>query len=163
MKNKFEAGQRVGCGQDENGKFSLKLSYGGEYGYGPVFGKVVEVLANGKVKVNWDDSYLNEVVVLYNEKTGKEKNRKSVPATMDAKMLAHEADIKSKFSDLEKEYGTVAKQVRAKLADAGKLIKEAHKIAKKAGFDSLAEMYDATDPLENAMDACGWRSSSWNC
>jgi hypothetical protein len=71
--------------------------------------------------------------------------------------------MKAKFSELEKEYEAVAKQIKVKLVEAGKLIKEANKMAKKAGADSLADMYDAIDPLESAMDACGWRTSSWNC
>ncbi len=162
-KTALKVGQRVGCGVDESGDLTAKLRYDGEYSDGPVFGKVVEILTNGKVKVQFDDQYMNETEVLYDQKTGKEKSRVTKPATVDAKWLAPEADVKAKFSDLEKEYEVVAKQVRAKLAEAGKLIKEAHKMAKKAGADSLAEMYDATDPLESAMDACGWRTSSWNC
>jgi hypothetical protein len=64
---------------------------------------------------------------------------------------------------MEKEYEVVAKQIRSKLTEAGKLIKEANKMAKKTGATYLADMYDAIDPLKNAMDACGWRSSSWSC
>lgn len=163
MRKAFTVGQRVGCATDEGGDFTAKLRYEGEYSDGPVFGKVTEVLANGKVVVFWDDDYLNDHEVLYNERTGKEKSKKSKGVTMDAKLLLPEDEMKAKFSALEKEYEIVAVQIRAKLTEAGKLIKEAHKMAKKSGASSLAEMYDATDPLENAMDACGWRTSSWNC
>ena len=163
MKKTFTVGQRVGCGLDEGGDLTNKLRYDGEYCEGPVFGKVVEVLAGGKVRVQFDDDGYNDTDVLFDERTGKEKKRTVKPATVDAKWLAPEAEVKAKFSALEKEYEKVAVQIRAKLTEAGKLIKEAHKMAKKSGASSLAEMYDATDPLENAMDACGWRTSSWNC
>jgi len=163
MKKKFEEGQRVGAATDESGDFTAKLRYDGEYSDGPVFGKVVDVISATKVKVLWDDDYLNEHSQVFNKTTGKLVKSVSVAREMDTKLLLPEAEIKAKYSELEKEYEVVAVQIRAKLKEAGVLIKEANKMAKKAGADSLADMYDATDPLESAMDACGWRTSSWNC
>jgi hypothetical protein len=160
---KFTVGKRVGCAIDEDGGFTDKLRYEGEFSDGPVFGMVAAVLTGGKVKVLWDDDGLNEQKALYNEKTGKQKSLSIEPATMDSKMLMPEAEIKAKFSELEKEYEVVAVQIKSKLTEAGKLIKEAHKMAKKSGADSLHDMYDAVDPLIDAMDACGWRTSSFDC
>lgn len=160
---KFEDGQRVGAATDESGDFTTKLRYDGEYSDGPVFGKVTETLPKGKVKVLWDEDYLNDHSEVYNKTTGKLVKTTSVPATVDAKFLFPEAEIKAKYSELEKEYEAIAVQVRAKLKEAGSLIKEANKMAKKAGASSLNDMYDAIGPLEDAMDACGWRTSSWSC
>jgi hypothetical protein len=165
MKKTFTVGQRVGCALDAGCNFTAKVRYDGNYGEdpGPAFGKVTEVLRNGKVVVLWDDDYLNDHDVRFDEKTGQEKSSTAKGITMDTKLLLPEAEMKAKFSELEKEYEKVAVQIRSKLTEAGKLIKEANKMAKKAGVDSLAAMYDATSPLESAMDACGWRTSSWGC
>lgn|SRR5574337_395352 len=163
MKSKFIVGQRVGCAVDESGELTAKLRYTGEYTDEPAFGEIVEVLAGGKVRVQFDNEYMNDREVLYDQKTGKQKKITVKPATLNASWLLPEKELKAKFSQLEEEYESVAKEIRVKLAEAGKLIKEAHKMAKKAGAESLADMYDATDPLESAMDVCGWRTSSWNC
>jgi hypothetical protein len=162
MRNKFKVGDRVGAGRDEAGELTTKIHYGGEYDDGPAYGTVKEILPGGKVKVLWDTQWLNERTTTYNEKTGAVKKETYSPATVATKLLLSEADAKAKFSELEKEYEVVAEQVRAKLKEAGSLIKDANKLAKKLGTE-LAEMYDATDPLENAMDACGWRTSSLHC
>lgn len=163
MKKTFEEGQRVGCAIDEVGEFAADVRYDGEYCDGPVYGKVTDILPGGKVKVLWDDDSYNDHSEVFSKTTGKLQSSVSVPSEIAAKFLLPEAEMKAKFSQLEKEYEVVAKQIRAKLVEAGKLIKEANKMAKKAGADSLADMYDATDPLESAMDACGWRTSSWSC
>lgn len=164
MKKKFVEGQRVATMLDENEDFTSKIRYGGEYGDEPEFGKVVDIdLPNGKVKVLWDKDYLNDYSEPINKTTGKKSKPIRVAVEIDPKDLLTEEEAKEKFASLEKEYDTVAKEVRAKLTEAGKLVKEANKMAKKAGVDSLAEMYDAVDPLVDAMDACGWRSSSWGC
>lgn len=160
---KFEVGQRVAAATDEAGEFTAKLRYDGEYSDGPEFGEVVEVLTKGQVKVLWDNQYMNDTSNVYNKTTGKLVKSTVVPRVMNAKILMLEDEAKQKYSDLEKEYEKVAIQVRAKLKEAGVLIKEANKLAKKAGVKSLNDMYDATDPLEKAMDACGWRTSSWSC
>lgn len=161
--SKFNVGDRVGAGLDESEELTKKITYTGEYGEEPAFGEVKEVLTGGKVKVLWDNEYLNEVESTYNERTGKEKSRTCKPVTVDTKILSSEADAKAKYSELEKEYEAVADQVRAKLDEAGALIKEAHKIASQKLKTSLGDMYDATDKLESVMDACGWRTSSWHC
>lgn len=71
--------------------------------------------------------------------------------------------LASDQSDLEKEYKLAVKEVKNKMKEAGKIIKEANTMAKKAGAENLASMYDAVHPLVDAMDASGWRSSSWDC
>lgn len=89
------------------------------------------------------------------------------------------------MSELDKKYDDVIKEINAKIKEAGKLIKEAGKIGKKAGIDMLNvhpytyESGDYTDeqledleeitykiefsPLLDAMDDCGWATSSLNC
>jgi len=164
MKKKLEEGQRVGCAIDEVGDFTAKVRYDGEYCDGPIYGKVTDTdLPGGKVKVLWDDDQYNDHSQVFSKTTGKLQSSVSVAVEIPAKMLLPETEMKAKFSELEKEYDAVAKQIRVKLTEAGKLIKEAHKMAKKSGAESLADMYDAIDPLESAMDACGWRTSSWSC
>lgn len=156
MKTKFDVGQRVSCGSNESVGLTKKINYGGEYGDELVFGKVTEVLPNGLVKVMWDENWLNELFV--NGIT-----HEYWPVKVKSDWLLTEAEGKAKFSALEKEFDAIADQVIDKLKEAGKLIKEANKIAKKSGAKSLYEMYDAHDPLLNAMDAAGWRTSSFNC
>ena len=160
---KFKEGDRVGAGVDECGDLAKKLVYQGEYTDEPVYGKIVDVISATKVKVLFDDEYMNEATTIYNKTTGKPVKTTYVARTVDVKILLPEAECKKKFTELEKEYEAVAVQVRAKLKEAGALIKEANKLAKKAGAESLNDMYDALAPLEDAMDACGWRTSSWNC
>lgn len=163
MKKKLEEGQRVGCATDESGDFTAKVRYDGEYCDGPEFGKITDILPGGKVKVLWDNDNYNDHSEVFSKTTGKLQKSISVPSEVDAKLLLPEAEMKAKFSELEKEYDAVADQIREKLKEAGKLIKEANKMAKKTGADSLNDMYDAVGPLEDAMDACGWRTSSWSC
>jgi len=83
--------------------------------------------------------------------------------TFDASKLMHRKEFEQKYSKLETAYKEVEAQVKDKLKEAGKLIKESNKMAKKLGLESLNEMYDAIDPLYQAMDACGWRTSSFSC
>ena len=96
----------------------------------------------GKVFVSWIEGV----------RTGKEEE-------VDIEVLS----LDSEQAALNKEFKVVEKQIKEKLKEAGKLVKEAHKMAKAAGARDLASMYDAVDPLVDAMDASGWRSSSWGC
>ena len=158
-KPKLEVGQRVGTFFDKNSCFSAKPRYDSTYGEDPVFGKITEVLTGGKVRVQFDREYLNEAV--HDTKTGKLISRQ--PALVEAKLFLPEEEVKAKFSILEKEYDLVAKQVRDKLKIAAQAIREAQKLAKKELGTNLSEMYVAYDPLYNAMDAAGWRTSSFGC
>ena len=96
----------------------------------------------GKVFVSWIEG----------DRTGEEEE-------VDIEVLS----LASEQAALDKEFKVVEKQIKEKLKEAGKLVKEAHKMAKAAGARDLASMYDAVDPLVDAMDASGWRSSSWGC
>jgi hypothetical protein len=96
--------------------------------------------AKGKVFVQWDD--VDE------------------PDEVDVKVLS---PISAK-SDLEKEFKETEKAIKEKMKAAAALVKEANKMAQKAGVRNLAEMqYGAAGPLVDAMDNSGWRSSSWGC
>jgi hypothetical protein len=118
----------------------------------PIFGVITGVIFNSapaQVVVKWDPP---------------EWDRKRVmdPKIVPAKDLQLEAPLKASWSKMEAEFELLEKQVADKLKEAGKLLREANKIAKKSGRD-LAEMYNAIDPLYSAMDACGWRTSSFSC
>jgi hypothetical protein len=154
----FKVGDRVGATSDPDsgGGFTSKIEYAGNSDL--CFGKIVEVLSNDDVKVLWDNEYHNDPT--YHPKT-RELLRYD-PAMVKANVLLGETEVKKKYSELEKEYQVAATQVKLKLKEAGKLLREANKIAKKSGRE-LAEMYDAIDPLYSAMDACGWRTSSFSC
>lgn len=104
--------------------------------------------ANGelKVSVKWDEQWRNPN-----------------PEMVLVSDLDLEATVKEKASKLEDEFRAYEDQVVKKLKEAAKLIKEANKLAKKAGVEGLHEMYEATYPLENVMDDCGWNTSSWSC
>ena len=78
---------------------------------------------------------------------------------VDIKILTLESDR----TQIEKEYSSTSKLIKEKMKEAGKLVREANSLAKKAHAKSLADMYNAVDPLIDAMDASGWRSSSWGC
>lgn len=96
--------------------------------------------SEGKVFVAWDDV--------------------EDPEEVSIKILS----LLSEKSVLEKEFQEAEKAIKQKMKEAAALVKEANKMAKKAGARNLAEMqYDAASPLVNAMDASGWRSSSWGC
>jgi hypothetical protein len=75
-------------------------------------------------------------------------------------------DILTLFSDLpeiEKEYKEAAKTIKESMKAAAVLINRANKLALAAHAKSLEDMYGATQPLVDAMDNAGWRSSSWGC
>ena len=85
------------------------------------------------------------------------------PSEEEVASLELESVAKSKLSKLVAEFKLYEKAVLAKMKEAGKLIREADKLAKKAGVEFLYDMYDSTYPLFNAMDAAGWRTSSLGC
>lgn len=81
---------------------------------------------------------------------------------IEIESLMSEADAKKAWNKLEKTFDAVQKEITTKLKAAGKLIKEANKLSNKCGMN-LVDMYDARDPLYDALDASGWRTSSFNC
>lgn len=97
----------------------------------------------GKVIVSWD--------VDEEEDEGDE---------VDIKVLS----LYSEKNDLEKDFKEVEKSIKEKMRDAAALVREANRMAQKAGARNLADMqYGAASPLVGAMDDSGWRSSSWGC
>jgi hypothetical protein len=85
------------------------------------------------------------------------------PSEEEVSSLELESVAEPKLSKLDAEFKVYEKAVLAKMKEAGKLIREANKLSKKAGVESLNDMYDSTYPLFNAMDAAGWRTSSLGC
>lgn len=146
-KAKLKVGDRVGIAtSDYDDDFESKV---GKLRYDPDsdpdYGVVSDLLANGQVMVKWDDAW---------------RNSNNHP--VDVATLALESVLKEKLSKLEEEYLEIEKEIRVKMKAAALNIKEANKLAKKTGH-SLEEMYDVVDPLINAMDAAGWRTSSFGC
>jgi hypothetical protein len=119
----------------------------------PKFGAVSAIVSPLNVVVQWDPpSWAPGRIVK--------------PEIVVSADLQTEASLKSSWSkmeaEMEAEFEVIERQVVAKLKEAGKLLREANKIAKKSGRN-LAEMYDAIGPLYSAMDACGWNTSSFGC
>lgn len=122
-----------------------------QYGDNDLIGVVRSKEASpGKVFVSWIEGERAGESEGADEEEGEE---------VDIKVLS----LLSDRSTLDKEFSVAEKQIKAKLKEAGQLVKEAHKMAQAAGARDLASMYDAVGPLADAMDACGWRSSSWGC
>lgn len=76
--------------------------------------------------------------------------------------IAENQRLLDKQAKLEAEFVRVEEACKAKLAEAAKLVNEAAALASDADVD-IQEMYDATRPLERAMENAGWRTSSWHC
>ena len=116
----------------------------------PDFGTIVEVVSDTQVRVLWDwqKPYANQP-------TGE-------PNLFEVADLITETKAQKEFASLEKEWHKFSKPLIAKMEQAAKLIREVNKKVQKEGFD-LNEMYDLTDPLEQAMEDSGWNTSSWNC
>jgi len=77
---------------------------------------------------------------------------------VDLKILMLESDR----AQIEKDFKQVSKEIKDKMKEAAKIVNEAGKLARSV-HSTLQEMYDATNPLVDAMDNNGWHSSSWNC
>lgn len=138
--SKFSKGDRIGF-------VDGKLRYD-EYGdSGPYYGTVTDELSDGRVMVKWDDKWMN------NAHNANPRNPEK---------LVPEKDLQEKYSALETEFKRVEAEVQAKMEEASRLITDAQKFAKDAGFD-LQEMRDATSTLESAMGSAGWNTSSWHC
>jgi predicted phage-related endonuclease len=126
------------------------------------FGEVIAVLPDDKLLIKWDTEHYNQARYeksksLYGNVTIYE------PKVMNAEGILPEAEAKKQFSLLEKEYKVVEKKIKNKLKEAAKLITEANSLAEDVNAGSLANMYDAIDPLYAAMDSSGWNTSSFSC
>lgn len=142
----LKVGDRVGTFVDEwgsSGEFSTKPIIRDDAG--PEYGEVIDFNGASQVVVQWDNEFMNPKY-----------------STQPISVLLYEDEMKARHSAIEKEFDKVSTEIRAKMKEAGKLLREANKLAKKQG-QQLADMYDATDPLYSAMDACGWRTSSFDC
>lgn len=149
-KKTFMVGDRVGLNlaEEQHDKYDgsdpkLVKYYHRQYGDDPDYGTITSI--NGtKAQVDWDDyCFLGSKPV-------------------DIKHLLHEDEMKKYAAQLEEEFDGVAKELHSKMKEAAKIIKEADKIARKHG-NKLAYVYDAIDPLYEAMNKAGWRTSSFGC
>jgi hypothetical protein len=151
MKKKdFAVGDRVAHAVSETYDEYEETHYT-KYRYDPDaeanYGVITSILTTEKqATVKWDNEWYNR----YNDEP------------VNLAELMHEEAFKKLEAKLEEEFNEVEKEVEAKMKDAAKLIKEANKLAKKTGRN-LESMYEAVSPLVSAMDASGWRSSSWGC
>lgn len=124
------------------------------YSYDPdSYGDLVGVIRSkeakpGHVWVKWiEGEYLDS---LDTEEEGME---------VDLKILTLESDR----DEIEKEFKGYQQQIKDKMKEAAKLVKEAGALAQKAHARSLESLWEANRPLIDAMDDNGWRSSSWGC
>jgi len=111
-------------------------------------GKIAGPLNGTVVIVEWDDGRLTKMDIkhLLSEVVGIAENQR----------------MQDEQARLEEEFAKVKEACKEKLAEAAKLINEAAALASNADVD-IQEMYDATRPLERAMENAGWRTSSWHC
>lgn len=128
----------------------VKYSYDPE-GYGDMLGVIRSKEAQpGHVWVKWiEGEYLDSLDV-----EGEE-----CETEVDIKILT----LESERDQIEKEFKDLQKQIKEKMKEAAKLVNEAGELAEKAHARSLESLWDASHPLIDAMDANGWRSSSWGC
>lgn len=103
---------------------------------------------NNIIVVEWDDGHINKPQIngLLSEADGLAENKR----------LLEEQER------LEREFEQVQSECASKLQAAARLVREAATLARSKGQD-LQEMSEATYDLENAMEAAGWRTSSWHC
>lgn len=142
---KFKVDDRVGAFMDEDSGELMKARYTEDQA--PVYGKIAEVTEDGKVtKIEWDDEYFND----------------DLSQAYNIKFLMLEEEMLETVSTLEKEFALCQKEITLKLKEASSIIKSANDLAKKQGF-KLTDMYNAISPLYSALNACGWRTSSFNC
>jgi hypothetical protein len=146
-KHQFNIGDRVGLATTEEydqrtGKEKeVPLRYDPD-GDGLCVGEVTDVSVKGKITVKWDHGSTYVV---------------------EASELLPEEELKNKWSELEAEFNEVEAQVKVKVKEIAKGIREANKLAKKTGRN-LADMYDVVyGDLYRAMDEAGWRTSSFGC
>lgn len=99
-----------------------------------------------KIYVKWDSKW-----------------RSPDPSEVFVESLLSESEANEKISVLEHEFKIIESEIESKMGDAAFLIREASKLAKKAGIESLQDMYEATRKLYSAMDSAGWNTSSFGC
>lgn len=111
-------------------------------------GTIVGLSTNNLVIVEWDSGSIDKVDMksLLSFSLGTAENQR----------------LLDEQERLEKEFEQVQTECSAKLNQAAKLVREAASLAKSKGQD-LQEMSEATSDLEYAMEAAGWRTSSWHC
>jgi hypothetical protein len=111
-------------------------------------GKIAGPLNGTIAIIEWDNGQLAKMDIkhLHSEIVGIAENQR----------------MQNEQERLEAEFARVEEVVKEKLAEAAKLVNEAAKLASDADTD-IQEMYDATRPLERAMENAGWRTSSWHC
>lgn len=122
-------------------------------------------LRKGKIAGPIDNSHGNNLVIVeWTEGWGVgQLNKMQLNALLsEADGLAETTRLVAEKEKLEREYEQVRTECGSKLAKAAQLIREAATLADSKGAD-LQEMYDETRDLERAMEAAGWRTSSWHC
>jgi methionine synthase II (cobalamin-independent) len=111
-------------------------------------GKIAGPVTGNIVIVEWDDGRL--------DKRQLNSLLTEVAGSAEDKRLQDEAER------LEKEFAEVEQVCKTKLQQAAQLVREAAKLADAKNVD-LQDMHEATHDLEYAMEAAGWRTSSWHC
>ena len=76
--------------------------------------------------------------------------------------LMSEKDALKEYTAIEKEFNKMTKDITTKMAAAGQAVREAHKLAEKLNLDDMS-MLPCFGPLFEAMEDCGWSTSSLSC
>lgn len=113
-----------------------------------ILGTVTDVTMAGKYLIKWDDTWYNTT--------------NSGTKLWEESALMPSAEVIEITSKLEEEFNALEAEVKLKVKEASKIIKEASDLAKTKGYE-LVDLYNATGPLYNAMDDAGWQTSSFNC
>ena len=108
-------------------------------------GVVKKIHESGKLLIKWDCSWHNK------------EHAEAMPEDLISEEEANEI-----LAKLEAEYKVWADPIQEKMEEAGKLLREAGKLAAKQKRD-LSEMHELVAPLISAMDSIGWSTSSLSC
>lgn len=141
---KFKVGDRVGACIDPDEDIPCKPIYSEDYTIG--FGEITSIKDDG-VTIKWDDQNPDPI---YDN------------ISFDTKHIMSEDEMKKKYNSLEQDFLALQKEIKIKLKEAATIIKSANTLAKAQGL-KLSDMYDAISPLYSALNASGWRTSSFDC
>lgn len=144
----FKVGDRVSeaTSQSYDDYESIRVPLRWDPDSDPNVGVVQAILPDGRVFVKWDSEWAN---------------RNSRP--VEASELMLEADAVALLAQLEVEFNVAEAEIKIKIKEVAKGIREANALAEKTGR-TLSDMHGLVrGELYGAMDDAGWRTSSFGC
>jgi hypothetical protein len=124
----------------------------------PIGSKVAAISRSYK-----DDLQIGTVIGYWQNLTIVEwDNGKIIKLNNNSLVSAQEAQQKK--SQFEEEFQAYQDELNDKINQATKLIKEANQLARKNGLDlSHFDLSNISEKLIDAIEECGWNTSSWQC